>query len=185
VLELPPLPVRDNTQVLLETEHLRFMRRGTWQYVERRNDCGVVVIIPVTQHGELVLVEQQRLPVAAQVIELPAGLADVIDGQPEPLETAARRELLEETGYHAEQLEFLFSGPPSPGISSEILTMYYAPNVHRVGQGGGVDAGEDILVHTVPLPEVESWLQQQTDLGKVIDLKVYTAPLIARQRIAT
>ncbi len=169
-------------KVLFETQHLRLLRRGSWQYVERRNVHGVVVVIPMTEHDELVLVEQYRIPVAAQVIELAAGLADIIDGQPEPLETAARRELLEETGYQADRLEYLFAGPPSPGLSNEILTFYYAPNVRRVAAGGGADADEAIHVHTVPLAGVESWLQQQTDLGKAIDPRVYVALYVARLR---
>ncbi|TVS20079.1 MAG: NUDIX hydrolase [Planctomycetaceae bacterium] len=177
-----PAPELPDTEVLLETQHLRLVRRGTWQYVERRNVHGVVVVIPMTRHDELVLVEQYRIPVAAHVIELCAGLADIIDGQPEPLETAARRELLEETGYQADRLEHLFAGPPSPGISNEILTFYYAPDVERVAAGGGTDADEDIHVHTVPLASIENWLQQQTVLGKEIDPRVYVAVYVARHR---
>lgn len=180
--ESKPVPELPDVQVLLETPHLRLVRRGTWQYVERRNVAGVVVVIPITARGELVLVEQYRIPVAAPVIELPAGLADIIDGQPEPLETAARRELLEETGYQAQRLEYLFAGPPSPGISSEILTFYYAPEVQRVAAGGGCDADEDIQVHTVPLAGIESWLQEEAGRGEQIDPRVYVALYVARLR---
>lgn len=183
--ESRPAPELPDAEVLLETQHLRLVRRGTWQYVERRNVHGVVVVVPMTRHDELVLVEQYRIPVAAHVIELCAGLADIIDGHPEPLETAARRELLEETGYQADRLEHLFAGPPSPGISNEILTFYYAPDVERVAAGGGTDADEDIHVHTVPLAGIESWLQQQTLSGKEIDPRVYVAVYVARHRQMT
>ena len=176
-----PTTAPDERQVLLESKHLRFVRRGTWEYVERRNVCGIVAIVPVTRAGEIVLVEQYRIPVDARVIEVPAGLADVVDGRDEPLEDAARRELLEETGYHAPQLQYLFTGPPSAGLSSEIVTFFYAPDVEQVGSGGG-DANENIQVHTIPLATVDDWLQQQAASGKLIDPKIYTGLYAARRR---
>jgi ADP-ribose pyrophosphatase len=168
-----PTEARDGREVLLESKHLRFVRSGTWEYVERRNVCGIVAIVPVTGNGEFVLVEQYRIPVDARVIEVPAGLADVVDGRNEPLEEAARRELREETGYHAPRLQYLFTGPPSAGLSSEVVTFFLATNVQRVGAGGG-DANENIQVHTVPLATVDDWLDQQARSGKLIDPKVYT-----------
>lgn len=164
---------RDGREVLLESKHLRFVRSRTWEYVERRNVCGIVAIVPVTGNGEFVLVEQYRIPVDAPVIEVPAGLADVVDGRDEPLEEAARRELREETGFHAPRLQYLFAGPPSAGLSSEVVTFFLATNVQRVGAGGG-DANENIQVHTVPLATVDDWLDQQANSGKLIDPKVYT-----------
>jgi ADP-ribose pyrophosphatase len=139
-----------------------------------------VAIVPVTGKGEFVLVEQYRIPVAAPVIEVPAGLADVVDGRNEPLEEAARRELLEETGYDAPRLQYLFTGPPSAGLSSEVVTFYLATDVQRVEAGGG-DANENIQVHTVPLAAVDDWLEQQANSGKLIDPKVYTGLYAVRR----
>jgi ADP-ribose pyrophosphatase len=117
-------------------------------------------------------VEQFRAPMDARVIELPAGLADVIDDRDEPLEEAARRELLEETGYQARQLVRLFHGPASPGLTSEDMTFFLAGDVQRVGPGGG-DGHESIRVHAVPLPDVERWLQQRSTEGYLVDVKIY------------
>ena len=87
-------------EVIAATRHLQLVRRGGWEYVERPNVTGIVVIVPVTRDGELVLIEQYRVPVDRPVIELPAGLAGDVPGtEGERLEAAARRELLEETGY--------------------------------------------------------------------------------------
>src|SRR5436190_21784999 len=89
-------------EVLYEGKFRRYVRRGGWEYVARRNVTGIVGIIAVTDDGKLVLVEQFRPPVGKNVIEIPAGLAgDVAGSEHEALAEAARRELLEETGYEA------------------------------------------------------------------------------------
>lgn len=156
-----------------ETDHVRLVRRCGWDYVERKGISGIVVIVAVTTQGELILVEQYRPPVDGRVIELPAGLAgDVLGDEDESLETAARRELLEETGYRAEEMTRLFHGPPSAGITNEELTFFLAKGVEKVAAGGG-DATEDITVHTVPLDSVADWLEEQARAGRQIDVKVY------------
>ncbi len=87
-------------EVLAEGKYLRFLSEGGWEYVIRPHSTGVVVIVAVTPARELILVEQHRVAVHASVIELPAGLVgDTSALRGEPLETAARRELIEETGY--------------------------------------------------------------------------------------
>jgi ADP-ribose pyrophosphatase len=160
-------------EVITQTKYLRLLRRGTWEYVERTQITGIVVIVAVNVAGELVLVEQYRPPVDRRVIELPAGLAgDVAGAEDERLEEAARRELLEETGYLAGVLTPQFHGPPSAGITSEEVTFFLARNVQRVAGGGG-DASEEITVHCVPVDQVPRWLEAQTRQGKAIDVKVY------------
>ena len=164
---------RESKSVLCEGRYLRFVRRGTWEYVERRNISGIVGLVPVTDEGQLVLVEQYRPPVARNVIELPAGL--VGDRPEEPEETllaAARRELLEETGYEAGRIEPLTEGAASAGSADEILTLLLATNLRKVGPGGG-DAHEQITVHLVPLDQAAAWLDAKRQAGLVIDLKVY------------
>ncbi|MCW8925413.1 MAG: NUDIX hydrolase, partial [Xanthomonadales bacterium] len=70
-----------------------------WEYAFRTNASGVVVMVPVTDEGELVLVEQYRKPVDNRLIELPAGLVGDLDDAGEGFKEAAQRELFEETGY--------------------------------------------------------------------------------------
>lgn len=159
--------------ILLEGEYLRLCRVDTWEYVERVNARGAVVIVAVTPDDELLLVEQPRMPMRGPVIELPAGLVgDIVGEEDEHMAIAAERELAEETGYHAARLEFLTAGPPSAGLAGEVLSFYRAHDLTQVGEGGG-DASENITVHRVPLDGVEPWLATQRDAGIWVDPKVY------------
>ncbi len=169
-------------QVLHQGRFLRLVSRGGWEFVERTNAQGVVVVIAVTEQGELVLIEQERRPVGAPVIELPAGLSgDDPGAHGEELADAARRELLEETGYEADRLERVTHGPSSAGLTSEVLTVFRAVGVRRVGGGGGV-AGEAITIHHVPLPDVPAWLEAAQARGALVDPKVYAALWFASVR---
>ena len=152
---------------------LAMFERGGWEYVDRVGATGVVVILAVTDEDELVLVEQHRVPLGASVIELPAGLAgDLPDSRDEDFREAARRELLEETGYEAESIEFLCEGPPSAGLTSEIQTLLRATGLRKTGPGGG-DESEDITVHTIALNVLDDWLGEAAQRGCLIDPKIY------------
>jgi ADP-ribose pyrophosphatase len=160
-------------EVLAEGRHLRLVRRRGWEYAERTNAAAIVVLVAVTPEGRLVLTEQHREPVGGAVIELPAGLVGDRPGEAdEDLATAARRELLEETGYEAGAVRPLAAGPPSAGLSSEVVTFLVAADLRRVGAGGG-DEHEAITVHEVPLATVPDWLAAQARAGRLVDPKVY------------
>jgi ADP-ribose pyrophosphatase len=159
--------------ILHKGKFLDLIREDNWEYVKRTNCSGIVVIVPVTKDGKVIFVEQFRRPVEAQVIEWPAGLVnDKTSQDPETLEMAARRELLEETGYEAEHLSLLVGGPVSSGLSSEIITFYQALDVVKKGAGGG-DATESITVHEIPLKEADLWLYEMEKKGFLVDPKVY------------
>jgi ADP-ribose pyrophosphatase len=166
--------------VLAQGRHLRFVSEDRWEFVERNATTGIVVIVAVTAEGRLVLVEQYRKPVRSSVLELPAGLAGDVAGQEdEALASAAARELQEETGYEADAFECVgASGPPSAGVSSEVVTFFRATGLRRTGPGGG-DANEQITVHEVPLPEVDAWLLARARAGTLVDPKVYAGLYLA------
>ena len=160
-------------EVISEANHLRLVRRGTWEYVQRTSASGVVSIVAVTKSRKIILVEQFRPPFGTNVIELPAGLAGDLEHAPdEDLSEAARRELLEETGYAAGSLQPVSSGPTSAGLSDESVTMFLATELTKVNEGGGVD-GEEIQVHEVHLDDVDQWLQERMSLGQTISARVY------------
>lgn len=158
-------------ETVWEGKYLRVVLNKGWQSVERLGITGIVCIVPITDDGKVVLIEQERLPVGARVIEMPAGLVGDEPGkEEEPFEEAARRELLEETGYEAGSMEPLFDGVVSAGLSDERLTFYLARGCRKVGPGGG-DGSEDITVHVVPLDEVLGWIADQRKEGKTVDVK--------------
>jgi len=146
-----------------------------WEFVSRQSRSDVVIIVAVTADNKLLLVEQQRIPVAASTIELPAGLVGDLPGQvDESLELAAHRELLEETGYQAQSLSLLHSGPTSAGLCDEQVFIFKAHQLQRIDDGGGDDS-EDITVHAVDIEQLPQWLKQQQSDGKLLDPKIYAA----------
>jgi ADP-ribose pyrophosphatase len=165
--------MNDRPTILCEGKYLRFLRRGHWEYVTRRGVSGVVAIIAVTRDGKLLLVEQHRPPVEANVIELPAGLAGDGAHHHETMESAARRELLEETGYEAGTMAYVGGGTVSAGLTDELISLFLATDLNKTGPGLG-EGGEQITLHEVPLDQLDTWLDQQAQLGKMADLKIYS-----------
>lgn len=165
----------DEVHTLCNGRWLRLQRRGRWEYAERTHAGGAVLIIAVNERDELLLVEQFRPAVALHCIEMPAGLVgDSVEFAGEDPLTAAHRELLEETGYRATDMELLFTGPPSAGMSSESIAFALASGLRRETAGGG-DETENIRVHEVPMAQLLPWLALQADAGKQVDPKIFSA----------
>lgn len=163
----------NEVEVLREGKHLRFVRRKGWEWVSRRRASGIVGIAGRTAEGKLVLVSQWREPVGRVVVEWPAGLAgDEAGSEGESLEEAARRELLEETGYAAERMRRVAEGPPSAGATDEVITFFTADGLRKAGEGGGV-GGEKIRVHEVPEGELGAWCRAREGEGWLVDPKVF------------
>lgn len=149
-----------------------------WESIERVNCRGIVAVVPVTAAGEFILIKQFRPAVSRFVVEFPAGLNDRGD----TLEGAARRELIEETGYSAEEMIFLAEGPLSSGASGEILTVYLAKGIKFTGIGHR-DETEDIEVLKIPAVRIESVLSDLQSEGNYIDLKVYGFIELAKKHL--
>jgi ADP-ribose pyrophosphatase len=177
--------MKQDKQILAEATYFRMVLQDGWEYIEPKKFSGVVMIIPITDDGKLVLIEQHRIPVNASCIEIPAGLVgDQEHLAGETLETAARRELIEETGYDAQTLTHLLDGAPSAGSNTVLLSFFLAEGLTKVGPGGG-DHTEDIRIHEVPMAEVDDFLDDQRAQGKVIDLKTYVALHLATRHRAS
>jgi len=174
-VELPNTVTEAANEAPVETlcsgRYLRLVKRGRWEYAERTNASSAVIVVAVTPEDKVVFVEQYRVPVQCASIEMPAGLVGDL-GEIESVETAAARELIEETGWEAERIEFLMSGPSSSGMSNEMIAFVRAHGLSRVGEGGG-DESENIRVHEVPRAEVAPWLAGKLAEGYSIDPKLY------------
>ena len=166
--------MNQTTRTTLHTgKFLALVKEGHWEFADRVNATGAAIIIAVTTEQKVLLVEQYRTPVHARTIELPAGIiGDEPDSTDESIAEAARRELLEETGYTAEHIEAVTTGPSCSGITSERVTLFRALGLRRIGNGGGV-ANENIEVHEIPLAEIVDWLATKDKTGVLIDPKVY------------
>lgn len=159
----------EKTETVWQGKYLEVHKRGRWEYVSRTHGVSAAVILAVDE-GHVILVEQYRVPLGAQSLELPAGLVgDAGDG--EEAEAAALRELEEETGYRAERMIDLGRFHASPGMSSESFILMRAEGLVKVGDGGGVD-GENILVHRAPVSEVAEFVERKRGEGVEIDAKI-------------
>jgi ADP-ribose pyrophosphatase len=176
-------------KILLEGKFLRFLLTTyidssgivrEWESFERVNCKGIVVIVPVTDEKEVLLTGQFRPPVNGYVIEFPAGLNEKGD----PLEEAARRELLEETGYYAKEMIYIGEGPLSSGASGEVLTAFLAKGLEFKGLGRR-DETEDIEVLNIPINELYDKLTALRLEGNLIDLKIYGLLELAKRHLTS
>ena len=161
----------DAPKTMWEGKYLRLVTRGRWEYVERSNAGSAVIVIAVTPDDKLVFVEQFRVPMNANTIEMPAGLVGDTDAN-DTLEDAARRELLEETGWLAAEVKVLMVGPTSSGMSNEVVAFVRARGLTRVHAGGG-DETENITVHEVPVADAPRWLAAKMAAGYGMDAKLW------------
>ncbi len=109
-----------------------------------------VNVIPVTDEGEVVLIEQYRHGTEEFTLEIPGGSIDPED--PTPLHAAAR-ELLEETGYEAESWVQLGVSHPNPAIQSNACHTYLAKSIRQV-QIPNFTSTEEVAIRRVPLTQI-------------------------------
>ena len=128
---------------------------------------GGICVVPITENGEVLMVEQYRYPYGEVILEIPAGKRD---GDEEPLE-GGKRELREETGAIAENYTFLGELYPTPGYCGEVIYMYLATGLSF----GETDPDEDEFLNVKKIP-----LEKAVDMimkGEIKDAKTQTAIL--------
>lgn len=124
-----------------------------------------VQVIPITSDDQVVMIRQYRHGCARVFLELPGGLMD--KGDVSPGETA-RRELLEETGYLAEDLRLLTKIYPQPAVLNHMGLTYLARGVRRVA-GPSLDVTEDIEVCLVKLDRIPEMIRNgHIDHGQTV-----------------
>jgi ADP-ribose pyrophosphatase len=134
---------------------------------------GSVVILPVDEAGNLLFVRQYRHAAGLDLLELPAG---TLNGDEAP-EMCARREVREETGMAAGNLESLGGFYLAPGYSTEYMHVFLATDLYPAPLEA--DDDEFLSVEKVPLTEVSKMPAQ----GLLPDAKSLAALFLARERL--
>ncbi len=114
-----------------------------------------VNVIPVTPQGQIVLIRQYRHGIEQITLEIPGGMVDGTDGD---AAAAGRRELLEETGYAAEDMIYLGSVHSNPAFLNNQTYTYLATNVRKV-QEPQFDGAEDIEVVLADAAEIPDMIR--------------------------
>lgn len=126
--------------------------------------ADAVVVLPITDEGDVVLIRNERFAVGRTLWETCAGTIE----PGEPPEVCAARELIEETGYEAAMLTHLTSFYPTPGFCTEFMHGYLATGLRHVGQK--LDETEQITPQVVPMKEALAMVRD----GRILDAKTIT-----------
>jgi ADP-ribose pyrophosphatase len=134
---------------------------------------GAAAMVPMLNNQEVVLIKQYRHAIREFIWEIPAGTLD--DGE-SPL-NCARRELVEETGYSADDWHKLGTITPLPGCSDERIHIFLASHLKPAEQH--LDDDELLNVHTVKLNEA----LQMILTGEISDGKTISGLFLASERL--
>ena len=161
----------------VEYEDRKGIRR-TWEYANRKNCKGAVMIIArLIPSGKLILIRQFRPPTGKVVIEFPAGL---MDGDEAP-EVTALRELREETGYIGKVISITPQGYSSPGMVGEAVYIAKVDVIEAEQKELKTDFDEEEDIETVLVApsELAEFIRKEDAAGNGIDIKVaaYSAAL--------
>ncbi len=123
-------------------------------------------IIPITSDGNVVMVKQFRHGIRELTLEVPGGM---VDPGEEPA-VAAAREMLEETGYVADEIIHLGTNHPNPALQDNVCDSYVAVNARKI-QEPVFDTTEDIEIVLKPLAEISEMIRT----GEIMHALVITA----------
>lgn len=128
---------------------------------------GGVCVLPLTNDGEVILVEQYRYAHRRVILEIPAGKLEAGEDR----DSAVLRELREETGHICKKITYLGQTYPSPALINEVIYIYFAEELEYVGQE--LDDDEFLNCKRIPL----STLVDMVCRGEVPDAKTQLATL--------
>lgn len=130
------------------------LRDGTEGKRIRIDHPEATAIIPFVSKNEIVMVRQFRYALGKETLEIPAGKVD----PGESLEGCARRELLEETGYEAEEIQFIYTYAPAIGYSNELIHIYSAHNLKKLNVE--IDGREINSLEMLSIERIEGLVKQ-------------------------
>lgn len=143
---------------------------GTREYIKHP---GAVAIVPLFEDGRVLLERQYRYPHHREFIEVPAGKLD--PGEPH-LDTA-RRELLEETGYVAQEWTRIGVIHTAIAYTDEAIEIFLARQLEK--REPKLDAGEFLEIFTLPFPEALEMIRD----GRISDAKTVSALLLVEKTL--
>jgi 8-oxo-dGTP pyrophosphatase MutT (NUDIX family) len=130
-----------------------------------------VTAVAITKDGKVILERQYRHAIGETDIEIPGGCVDKTDPS---FEAAIARELLEETGYRFEKMEYLGKTSSNPSTNSNLMHMFLATGGEKV-QEQQLDAGEDIEVLLVPIDEFVQMVRDRKFIQSMHTVAIYLA----------
>lgn len=154
-------------QVRVETVELPDGKTASRELVAHGGGVG---IIAVSEDGDVLMVSQYRIAAREMMLEIPAGK---LEKGEDPLE-CGKRELIEETGYEAEEFTHLGTYYATPGYCEEKLHIYLARGLNFVGQN--LDEGEFLNVKKYKLDDLYNMVMN----NKIKDAKTAVAILKAK-----
>lgn len=130
---------------------------------------GAVAIVALTEKEDVLLVKQYRKAANSILLELPAGKLEDNETKKE----CAQRELMEETGYYANDIKYVTSFYTSPGFSNELLYLFFAKDLKQKKIPG--DEDEFIEIKKLPLNTVIGKIKngQIKDAKTIIGILLY------------
>ncbi len=134
---------------------------------------GSVIILPLDEGGNLLFVRQYRQAAGKELLELPAGTLDVGEAP----KACARREVREEAGVAAGQLEELGGFYLAPGYSTEYMHVYLATELYPAPLEA--DADEFLSIEPIPLGAALAMAKS----GEIPDAKSLAALLLAQSHL--
>ncbi len=149
------------------------IKDGKTSYREIVKHRGAVALLPITEEGKVILVEQYRKPIEKVLLEIPAGKME--EGEA-PIITAAR-ELQEETGYSAKNIDLITKMYPAVGYSDEAIYIYLATGL--TSGETNFDEGEDIDIVEMELDKAVEMVMS----GEIEDGKTIIALMMAKQGV--
>lgn len=136
----------------------------TWDFIGHK---GAAAVVPVLPDGRILMVRQYRNALERYTVEIPAGGLDTPD---EPHCDAALRELKEETGYMAKELELLIRINTTVAFCNEIISVYVA---FLDGVRGEQELDDDEFIHVIPYEVCD--LERMIYAGEITDSKTISA----------
>lgn len=133
---------------------------------------GAACVVPFLDRERILLLRQFRYSAGGEIWEIPAGK---LDGD-EPMEQCARRELLEETGYHPGKLELLGTLIMTPGFSDERCAIFAATELEK----RQANAADDEFLEVIEMPFAEA--VAMVEEGLIQDSKTVAGLLLAARR---